>query len=102
MIIVFTETLRKYPIFPFVERRCTKKYVVSEADLVIEEGMACFISTLGLHYDEKYFPEPEKFIPERFTENVNKEGFVYLPFGAGPRHCIGACQICVLHFLIFC
>jgi cytochrome P450 family 9 len=44
------------------------------------------------HHDPNYFPEPEKFIPERFSEDNkgNIDPDTYLPFGIGPRNCIGS------------
>lgn len=45
-----------------------------------------------MHWDSKYYPEPERFDPERFSDE-NKSKFnphAYLPFGAGPRNCIGS------------
>lgn len=49
------------------------------------------IPIYGLHHDPKHFPDPEKFDPERFSEE-NKHNIApntYLPFGVGPRNCIG-------------
>lgn len=53
--------------------------------------MKVYISLSGLHYDSNYFPDPHKFIPERFSpENKNNIPHnVYMPFGQGLRNCIG-------------
>lgn len=56
---------------------------------MIEKGIPVYIPVFGLHYDEKHFPEPEKYIPERFLENVNIDKLIHFPFGYGPRMCIG-------------
>ncbi|KAK4876465.1 hypothetical protein RN001_012887 [Aquatica leii] len=87
--MVVKETLRKYPILPFLDRRCVKSFKVPDYDLVIEKGRGVYISLLGLHYDPQYFPNPEKFDPERFAENIDISS-VFLPFGGGLRKCIAA------------
>lgn len=83
------EALRKYPPVPFLNRQCMKTYKAQ--GLVIEEGTLLAISTLGLHYDSKHFPDPECFDPERFSNQnkANRSAMCYLPFGDGPRNCIG-------------
>lgn len=66
-------------------------YKIPGSDVTIEKGTPIFIPMFGLHYDEKYFPEPNKYDPERFSEeNLAKiVPFSYIPFGEGPRNCIG-------------
>jgi len=87
---VVSETLRKYPILGFLTRQCTKEYQMPDSDVVIEKGTKVFLSLMGLHYDPRYFPDPETFDPERFSpENrANMHPYVYLPFGEGPRNCV--------------
>ncbi|XP_044261216.1 uncharacterized protein LOC123009155 [Tribolium madens] len=88
---IIDETLRKYPPLPTLNRRCTKDYTLRGTDIIIEKGTPVLISALGLHMDPEFYPDPEKFDPERFTEEKKKERhpFVHLPFGDGPRNCIG-------------
>ncbi|XP_066251814.1 cytochrome P450 6k1-like [Euwallacea similis] len=85
------ETMRKYPTLPFLDRRCSANYKLPDSDLVIEKGTVVYISLFGLHYNPEYYPEPEKYIPERFENKskINSDGLVYIPFGEGPRICIG-------------
>nr|CAD7258875.1 unnamed protein product [Timema shepardi] len=85
------ETLRKYPSVSNLERLCTKEYVIPHTDVTVEKGTLVMIPVYALHHDPDYFPDPEKFDPERFNQD-NKNSFpqyAYLPFGEGPRICIG-------------
>ncbi|KAK4877874.1 hypothetical protein RN001_010380 [Aquatica leii] len=90
--MAFKEALRKFPVLPFLDRCCTKPYTIPNTDITIDKGINVYIPLMGLHYDPKYFPEPEKFKPERFSpENKdNFNDFAYLPFGEGRRNCIGS------------
>ncbi|CAH1369190.1 cytochrome P450 6k1-like [Tenebrio molitor] len=86
------EVLRKYPVLPFLDRKATANYNIPGTDIIIDRDTPVFIPILALHNDPRYFPSPEKFDPERFSKtNVNNiENFAYMPFGEGPRNCIGA------------
>jgi cytochrome P450 family 4 len=55
------------------------------------KGTTALICIYQLHRDEKYFPEPEKFIPERFLpeNSENRHPYAFIPFSAGRRNCIG-------------
>ncbi|XP_023709394.1 probable cytochrome P450 6a13 isoform X2 [Cryptotermes secundus] len=88
---VVSETLRKYPPLPTVNRESSKKYKIPETDIVLDTGTRVFIPVIGLHHDPKYYPEPDRFDPERFSEEEKQKRhhYVYLPFGEGPRICIG-------------
>nr|CAD7427783.1 unnamed protein product [Timema monikensis] len=89
--MVISETLRKYPILPFLDRRTLRDYKIPGTNIVLEKGTPVFIPLLGLHYDPKYFPSPNEFNPERFTLENRKSipNYAYMPFGEGPRKCIG-------------
>lgn len=80
-----------YPPAIMQMRETFKEYPVPNTKHVIPKGTPVWINSLGFHYDEKYYPNPTKFDPERFTpEEVSKRpNFTWLPFGEGPRNCIG-------------
>lgn len=87
------ETLRKYPPAPFLIRECTNSYQIPDTSLTIEKGTPLIISTFGIHRDPNIFEDPLSFKPERFLKSSTGEGkasgLFYLPFGDGPRICIG-------------
>jgi cytochrome P450 family 6 len=88
--LLVKESLRKYPILPMLNRECTKDYQIPGTDKTIEKGTAIVISLLGLHRDDNYFPNPEKFDPDRFADDVHDyDEDAYMPFGVGPRNCLG-------------
>ncbi|XP_013183008.2 cytochrome P450 6k1 [Amyelois transitella] len=90
MTCVINETLRKYPPMGFLDRIAAKDYKIDE-NLTIPAGTPVYVNAIGMHVDPKYFPEPEKFNPDRFLPE-NEEDIqpnTYLPFGEGPRVCIG-------------
>jgi cytochrome P450 len=60
-------------------------------DVTVEKGTRVLLPVFALHHDPKYYPDPERFDPERFCEEEKKKRpqFAYLPFGEGPRICIG-------------
>ena len=85
------ETLRKYPVVSTLQRTPVKEYKIPNTNITIPKGQTVFIPVHAIHWDEDIYPEPEKFIPERFTseEKANRHQFAYIPFGEGPRICIG-------------
>ncbi|XP_067316647.1 cytochrome P450 3A9-like [Anolis sagrei] len=87
--MVINETLRLYPIGGRIERVC--KNTVEINGVTIPKGTVTMIPAFVLHRDPEFWPEPEEFRPERFSKE-NKETldpYTFLPFGAGPRNCIG-------------
>jgi cytochrome P450 family 6 len=89
--LYFLETLRKYPFVPFLTRETFDNYTFEESGLTLEKGTSVFIPVVGLHYDPEYYPNPERFDPERFNDEnkANIIPYTYMPFGDGPRVCIG-------------
>ncbi|XP_037038784.1 probable cytochrome P450 9f2 [Bradysia coprophila] len=91
---VFSETMRKWPPLFQIDRQCTKEYIFDNGSLKfeVEKGQSVLIPIYGIQHDPKYFPEPEKFDPDRFSDE-NKSSIhqaTYMPFGIGPRNCIGS------------
>ncbi|XP_037913056.1 probable cytochrome P450 9f2 [Hermetia illucens] len=95
MDMVISETLRKWPPAIATDRVCNKPYVIDRESgdgVKLNPGDVISIPIVGLHYDPEYFPNPDKFDPERFSpENKTQiQPFTYMPFGVGPRNCIGS------------
>ncbi|XP_066903604.1 cytochrome P450 6k1 isoform X2 [Halyomorpha halys] len=80
---VLAETLRKYPPFSLISRCCTTDCAL-ETGLSLKKGTLIFIPAYSIHHDPKIYPEPESFRPGREYPRG-----AYLPFGSGPRTCIG-------------
>lgn len=91
---VILETLRLHPPTCVIDRRCVKPYVIEpvnsrEKTLYIDEGCGIWMLHKAMQRDAKYYPNPEKFNPERFAMENALNSLVFVPFGAGPRKCLG-------------
>src|SRR5580692_2373421 len=86
---VIMEGLRLYPPFWMIDRVAVADDRVG--DLVIPRGSTVIVHVYGAHHAPRYWQNPETFDTERFTKANDKlrTPFTYLPFGAGPRGCIG-------------
>lgn len=96
MEMVTSETLRKYPPVVFIDRLCAQKFELPSAgpgysSVTVMPSDIVWFPVYALHHDSKYFPDPETFDPERFSEEkkANIVPYTYIPFGLGPRKCIG-------------
>jgi len=86
---VICEALRLYPPFWMVDRMAVADDRVGE--VAIPRGSMVIVYVYGAHHAPRYWPNPESFDTERFTKANDKlrPPCTFLPFGAGPRGCIG-------------
>lgn len=79
---VINETMRKYPIFDTGMRQSLREFKIPNSELVIPANTMIMIPTIGLHYDDRFYENPDKFDPERFNdENVQKRHpLAFIPF----------------------
>jgi cytochrome P450 len=86
---IVEETLRLYPALYTMDRAAVQRIDVNGH--VIEPGTVMVIGTWMMHRDPRWFPGPDCFDPERFADSRRHEinRFAYLPFGGGPRICVG-------------
>jgi cytochrome P450 len=85
---VLDETLRLYPPAWAIGRQPNEDTPV--AGLVLPKGTQVIVCPWVLHRDERFFTEPARFWPERWLSSPPPPRYAYLPFGAGPRVCIGS------------
>jgi cytochrome P450 len=87
---VIQEALRLYPPFWMIDRMAVADDRVG--DIAIPAGSTVIVFVYGAHHAPRYWEDPESFDPERFTKANQKlhTPFTHLPFGGGPRGCIGA------------
>lgn len=94
---VTNEVLRLYPSIPITTRTCTESIDISIDDnktIRIEKGTMAIVPIWSVHHDPEYYPDPHTFYPERFDEENGgikpfKDACLFMPFGAGPRICMG-------------
>jgi len=86
---VIQEGLRLYPPFWMIDREAIADDRVG--DIEIPRGSTVIVYVYGAHHAPRYWDNPESFDPERFIKGSEKlrTPFTYLPFGGGPRVCIG-------------
>jgi cytochrome P450 len=88
---VIKETMRLYPPAWIIGRRALRRDQIGDTEIPPDSVVA--ISPYVLHRHPRYWPEPETFDPRRFMDENGERTrtpYSYIPFGAGPRSCIGA------------
>ncbi|XP_041766572.1 cytochrome P450 6a2-like isoform X3 [Anopheles merus] len=88
---VINETLRMYPPVPQLIRVTTQPYQVEGANVTLEPDTMLMIPIYAIHHDASIYPDPERFDPDRFALAAThaRHTHAFLPFGDGPRNCIG-------------
>jgi cytochrome P450 len=84
------ESLRKYSVVPTVVRVPSQD--VEYNGHVIPKGTSVMINIMGVHHDEKYWPNSDEYLPDRFANGETSGGiapYTFLPFVDGPRNCLG-------------
>ncbi|XP_073241136.1 cytochrome P450 3A28-like isoform X4 [Porites lutea] len=87
--MVINETLRIYPPGFLLQRDCNEACTIKGVH--IPKGLPIIIPVYPIHHDPDIWPEPEKFDPERFSEaeKSKRHPYAFMPFGYGPRNCVG-------------
>jgi cytochrome P450 len=87
--MVLSESMRVYPPAYVVGRQAVVPYRLGP--YTVPAGATILVSQYVVHHDPRWYPEPERFDPDRWTPEAQagRPKFSYFPFGAGPRMCIG-------------
>lgn len=84
--------MRKYAPTAVLNRKVNEDYRIPGTDVILDKGSAVLIPVHGIHYDPEFYPDPEKFDPDRFSseEKLKRDPMTFLAFGEGPRNCLGS------------
>ncbi|MBQ0823461.1 cytochrome P450 [Microvirga sp. HBU67558] len=87
---VFSEAMRLYPPAPIITRTATRSFALG--GFRVPEGAVVIVPIHAVHHHAALWTDPARFDPERFAPEPAKarHRYAYLPFGAGPRICIGS------------
>ncbi|CAG2110432.1 unnamed protein product, partial [Medioppia subpectinata] len=85
---VINETLRLAPSLTRIQRECVQDYKLGNTGITVPAGASVEIYPYAIQRDPDFWPNPNDFIPDRFLNPVHHP-YAYLPFGGGPRICIG-------------
>uniref|UniRef100_A0A7S2SYC1 Cytochrome P450 n=1 Tax=Chloropicon primus TaxID=1764295 RepID=A0A7S2SYC1_9CHLO len=90
---VVKESLRLYGPLPFTDRQASEEVELGGGVVALKDQIV-LIDTRAMSLDEAYFPEPQRFLPERFVEGSEiyekQVHRAHLPFGLGPRMCVAS------------
>ncbi|HVQ39262.1 MAG TPA: cytochrome P450 [Pyrinomonadaceae bacterium] len=86
---VLTESMRRYPPAWAIGRMALEDFEIG--GYVVPKKSLVLMSQYVMHHDPRYFPDPLRFEPERWSPEARetRPQFSYFPFGGGPRRCIG-------------
>lgn len=86
---VVAESMRLYPPIWLIGRQATEAFELD--GYAIPKGSICLMSPYLMHHDARFFPDPNRFDPDRWTPELRdaRPKFCYFPFGGGARACIG-------------
>ncbi len=85
---LFDESLRLFPPAPAIQRKAVTDTMIG--GLALPAGSVVLIGTYNLHRHPAFWSDPERFLPERWLKGERSLArYAYLPFGAGPRACVG-------------
>ncbi len=88
--MIFSEAMRLYPPAWAIPRIAAVSYT-TRSGVFIPKGSGIIVSQFIVHRDPRWWPDPMRFDPERFSDGAkaNRPKFSFFPFGAGSRQCIG-------------
>jgi cytochrome P450 len=85
---ILDETMRLYPPVGLLARNVVEPDQIYDREIRPRETV--FLNVYGLHRHTLYWDDPGRFDPDRFAPGVSRDRYLHLPFGAGPRVCVGA------------